>query len=192
MNLRSHRPIFWRRLLVVAGFGIASMIIASCSKAQAKTTGPGPVPLSVPEPPGRLQIPVEAEPPLPTPATEKPAVPDAPATRPRPTPTPTPTAPPPPTTPETTPPPVVQTAGQVEHEANAKEKLASAEGNLARVKRESLGREAQGQYDIAKNFIRKAKDALTVKNYPYAASCADKAATLAALLVKGKEPAHQS
>ncbi len=86
---------------------------------------------------------------------------------------------------------MVQTAGQVEHEANAREKLASAEGNLARVKRESLGREAQGQFDIAKNFIQKAHDALNVKNYPYAASCADKAATLAALLVKGKAPAPQ-
>jgi hypothetical protein len=53
------------------------------------------------------------------------------------------------------------------------------------VRRDALGREAQSQYDNAMRFIRTTQQALAAKNFVYAAYCADKAATLAALLVKG-------
>jgi len=191
MHPGHQRSILRRRLLVVAGFAFVSMATAGCFGAQAKTTGPGPIPLTVPVPPERLQIPVEAEPPAPAPVAEKPAVPNTTTKPPRPTPTPAPTpapATPPSSTTETTPPPVVQTGAQAEQETRANQRMAAAVRDLGRLQRDSLGRDAQEQFDAAQKFVRLTRDALTARNYVYAAYCADKAATLAALLVK-REPA---
>ncbi|HVQ41848.1 MAG TPA: hypothetical protein VMS54_06570 [Vicinamibacterales bacterium] len=44
--------------------------------------------------------------------------------------------------------------------------------------------DAREQYDSAKRFVRMAEDKLREKNFVYAEYCADKAATLASLLVK--------
>ena len=167
-----------RRIILATCIAATALALTSCAKVEAKTPGPTPVSLKVPEPPLRLNIPVPAEPPPPPPvATEKPAPPTSPASRPRPTPTPTP----PPASQETTP-PVIQTGGQ--DESRAKDRLAVAVQNIDKVKRESLSREAQDQYDSAQRFIRMTRDALATRNFVYAAYCADKAATLAVLLVK--------
>ena len=175
------------RLAFVAGLGAASLALSACNKVQARTPGPAPAPLSVPDPPLRLQLPVDVEPPPPPPATEKPPAPTTPATRPRPTPAPTPTPSPPPATTagETTPPPVVQAGDQAQNEQRAREYLRVAESNLQRVQPKSLGRAALDQYESAQSFVRRTKEALTARNYVYAVYCAEKAATLAALLVKG-------
>ncbi len=84
-----------------------------------------------------------------------------------------------------TPTPVLQTATSLaELEARARERLDRAEKDLALVSRGALGPDARDQYDSAARFIRMAKEAITAKNFVYAAYCADKAATLASLLVK--------
>jgi len=172
-------------LLACLALGVA-VSVSGCSKAQAKTPGPAPVALVMPEPPTRLQIPVEALPPPPPPVSSDKPAPSSPPVKPRPAqPPPTTTTPPPATPPtETAPPPVVQTGAQAEFEALAKEKLTAAERNLGRVQRLALGNEARDQFDAAERFVKMAKGALQVKNYVLAAYCADKAATLAALLVK--------
>jgi len=179
-----------RRGRLVRISALAAMIgvtAAACGHAQAKTPGPTPA-LAVPDPPSRLVIPVALEIPAPTPApSDKPV----PTTSPRPSaarPTPTPVATPTPTpspTPVETPPPVLQTtATPGEFEARAQDWLARARKDLARVSPGKLSRDARDQYDSAERFIRMAQDAIAAKNFVYAAYCADKAATLAGLLVK--------
>jgi hypothetical protein len=165
----------------------AAVVVSACGRAQAKARTPGPMPvaLAVPEPPSRLVLPVSVETPTPTPSTS-----DKPATTPSPRPsgavrpTPTPTTSPSPT-PEPTPTPVLSTmASLADLEARARERLDRAEKDLGRVSRGALGADARDQWDNAARFIRMAKDAIAAKNFVYAAAWADKAATLAALLVK--------
>ena len=187
MELRGLTRAGLVRLVFVAGLGAASLALSGCTKVQAKTPGPAPTPLAVPDPPLRLQFPVDVEPPPPPPpATERPATPATPPNRPKPTPAPTPTpAPPASSAGETTAPPVVQTSDQAQNETRARDHLRSAETNLSKVQSKPLGRAAQDQYDSAQKFVRMAKEALTARNYVFAVYCAEKAATLAALLVKG-------
>jgi len=176
------------RLVCVAGLGAASLALSGCTKVQAKTPGPVPTPLAIPDPPLRLLFPVDVEPPPPPPpATEKPATPTTPAIRPKPTPGPTPTPAPPASSAGeiTATPPVVQTSDQAQNETRAREHLQAAERNLQKVQSKPLGRAAQDQYDSAQKFVRMAKEALTARNFVFAVYCAEKAATLAALLVKG-------
>ena len=59
-----------------------------------------------------------------------------------------------------------------------------ARADLKRVQRASLSADAKEQFDSAERFARMAEDALRTKNFVYAFYCADKAATLASLLVK--------
>jgi hypothetical protein len=80
---------------------------------------------------------------------------------------------------------VVQTSDQAQNETRAREHLQAAERNLQKVQPKSLGRAAQDQYESAQKFVRMTKEALSARNYVYAVYCAEKAATLAALLVKG-------
>ena len=63
--------------------------------------------------------------------------------------------------------------------------LLKAQTDLNKVDFRALNANGQAQYNSAKGFIRQAEDALKVKNYVYAAQLADKAATMAALLLKG-------
>jgi len=78
--------------------------------------------------------------------------------------------------------PVIQASPEVER--NARERLKVAQSDLKRVQRASLSADAKEQYDSAERFAKIAEDALRAKNFVYAGYCADKAATLAALLVK--------
>ena len=154
---------------------------------QSKTHAPPPA-LTVPEPPTRVVVPVNVDPPAPPPATtEKPA----PATSPRPTgarpaatpvATPTPTPVPPAT--EATPPVLQTSANPAELETKARERVDRAQKDLQRITRSSLGKDAQDQYDSAARYVRMAGDAMKMKNFVYASFCADKASTLAGLLIK--------
>jgi hypothetical protein len=171
----------WLRAFAAAS---ATALVAACLKADAKTPAPR---MAVPDPPSRLAIPVpvEAPEPIPTP-TPTPAATDKPVT---PTTSKPVTSKPPPTSntsQETNPPPgaVLLPGAAAEVESRAKERLDRAEKDLRRVNRASLGNDAREQYDSADRFIRMAKDAITSRNFLFALSCADKAATLAALLAK--------
>ena len=165
--------------------GLCAAVLPACTKARAQTPAAPPA-LNVPEAPGRMNIPVNPDPeppPEPPPAqtTDKPVT-APPVTKPRPT--PTPAAPPPAQPPVTDPPPAPVRLAQSEFEGKARDRLAVAVREIAKVKKDGLPGAAREQYDSAERFIRMAKSALSVKNFVYAFYCADKAATLAELLVK--------
>jgi hypothetical protein len=175
------------------------MAAAGCAKAHASAQPSGP-PLETPVPPPRVvSIPIESEP-------IAPAVPPIEAPGPRPTanaprvaaPKPEKTEPPPavPTVaaspvPPAAPPPAdepprtLQTTpnpGQVEQRIRGL--LTNAARDLSRIDYRALGVGAQGQYDIAKRFTEQAEEALKDKNLVFAEQLADKAAALAAQLLK--------
>ena len=56
--------------------------------------------------------------------------------------------------------------------------------DLARIDYRTLSADAKAQYDIAKRFSQQAEEALKVRNLVFAGQLADKAAALAALLLK--------
>jgi hypothetical protein len=176
-----------RRVTVAAALVLCAIAAPACSKLQARTPAaapPEPPPLSTPEPPSRLKLPVSVDPPASTGSTtEKPSVP---AARGKPPATPPPaggaSTPPDANPPEPPVSPVIQAGPNVEQKA--RDRLKVAQSDLKRVQRASLSADAKEQYDSAQRFARMAEDALRAKNFVYAGYCADKAATLASLLVK--------
>jgi hypothetical protein len=165
-----------------------SAAIAACNKDIKPQLPTLVVMMETPPPPARLVIPVELpEPPPPAPDTPEPPAPTptpprtAPTTAPRPTERPAAAAPS-----ETAPPPVLRTTTDTSGaERRITQLIASAEENLNKVNFRDLNPNARTQYDSARNFIRQAGDYLKVKNYSYAEQLATRAATLAALLIKG-------
>ena len=177
------------------GFGIWVLTVAlsaGCAKAQAKGAPGGP-PLDVPAAPARLLAPVEepvfAEEPLPEP---QPAAAAPPRTPPRPavrraepaTPEPVPVA----VVPEPAPaqPLELRTASPARDaaaEKDVRDRLARAARDLGRVDYGKLSADARTQYDQSKRFTQQAEQALKDRNFVFAATLADKAATLAAELV---------
>jgi hypothetical protein len=176
-----------RSVNVAVALLFCAVAAPACTKAQARTPAVDPIeppPLTTPEPPSRLKLPVSVDPPASAGSTtEKPSVP---AGRGKP-PVATPpaggsTTPPPATPPEPATSPVIQAGPDVEQKA--RDRLKKAQEDLKRVQRASLSADAKDQYDSAQRFARMADDALRAKNFVYAQYCADKAATLASLLVK--------
>ncbi|HEX5071190.1 MAG TPA: hypothetical protein VFV78_13315 [Vicinamibacterales bacterium] len=178
-----------RTALRFVSLGLVLVPVSGCLKAQAKTPGPQPA-LTTPEPPARVLIPVPADalapPPAPVPEPTPPGPPrttPTPAPKPTVTPTPTPTVTP---VPVDTPPPILQTTGDMSRlETQARNSLDRAQRDLDRVKRDSLPPDVKDSYDSAARYIRLARNAMTDKNFLLAKTCADKAATIASLLVKG-------
>jgi hypothetical protein len=187
------RALPWILALVVAG------VSTGCTKTRARTEPEMPA-LAMPPPPPRLIAPVESEP-LPTVAQPE----EAPARqRPRPSTRPQtraerPTDPkgepgikpdaaveaphddaPAADSPQLKP---VQSGDDVTVERRIREVLTQASGDLNRVDYGALGSDTQAQYDTAKRFIQQAYEALKTKNFVFAANLADKAATLAAVLL---------
>lgn len=171
-----------RRVNLFVALILCVAAAAACSKGHART--PAAVPadpptLRTPEPPSRQPVPVSVEPPAASgTATEKPA---PPASRGKPSATTT-TTPPPVTPPDPVTSPVIQAGPKVEQQARAR--LKQALDDLKKVQRTSLPTDAREQYDSAERFARMAEAAILARNFVYASYCADKAATLAALLVK--------
>jgi len=176
-----------RGVSIAAALVFCAIAAPACSKVQARTPAvapPEPPPLTTPEPPSRLKVPVPIEPPPSAGATtDKPSVPASRGKPPAATPpgggssTPPVAAPPdPPAS------PVIQAGPDVEQKA--RERLKVAQADLKRVQPATLSADAKEQYASAQRFARMAEDALRTKNFVYAGYCADKAATLAALLVK--------
>jgi hypothetical protein len=71
-------------------------------------------------------------------------------------------------------------------EQKARSNIAAAQRDLGKVIYKSLSKDAQLQYDTAQQYIGQADEALKIKNYVFAAQLAEKAATLASLLVKSQ------
>jgi hypothetical protein len=172
---------------------LASSAAGCAGKAGAATVPDGP-PLATPAPPPRVITPVEivaeVPPPAapdPAPAVPRPATAKPPAARPD----PPAVAAQPPTQPVTTPAsPVpeprevraVPTAAAAAEERKVRDVMARATRDLNRVDYQKLSMEGKSQYDQSKRFSEQADQAIKDRNYVYAMTLADKAATLAAEL----------
>jgi hypothetical protein len=172
-------------------FGLALLVGVSataCSKGvSARMPSASPVSslaLDIPAPPARTVVPTIVEVPEPPPPPTPPARPrEAPAPRPASPAQPSTTAA---ATPATTEPaPVLQTSANVALiEQRTTQVLGLAQKDLDRLQPASLSANARAQLEQARGFIKMAQDALKIKNYMYAEQLANKAAAVAALLVK--------
>jgi hypothetical protein len=169
-----------------------AFLAAGCaSKATAAATVPDGPPLAMPEPPPRVILLVEDIPappppapaPEPTVAAKPPVTTKPPAVRTEPPAVAAQPAPPPPVPAE---PPrevrsVSSTAAAAE-ERKVRDVMARAGRDLMRVDYQKLSGEGKLQYDQSKRFSVEAEQAIKEKNYVYAMTLAEKAATLAAEL----------
>jgi type IV secretory pathway VirB10-like protein len=197
-GLDAASPRVWTRLgfgIWVLGFGIfAATAAGGCAKAQA--SAPAGPPLDVPAPPERVLAPVEepvtasapepeAPPPAPVATTPRtPPRPPARRTEPERPETPAPAAAATPATPAPADPPRElrpnSPSGDAAAERDARDKLARAARDLSRVDYGKLNADARSQYDQSKRFAEQAQQALKDRNFVFASTLADKAATLAA------------
>ena len=179
-------------LAIILGVGISAASAAGCAKARAATVPDGP-PLAMPQPPPRVFAPVGPEEPLAavpveTPTAEAPTVPQRPRPRPRqvasetekPEPTPAPAQPAPEQPRELR---AASTPGDAEAEKKIRALLLTASRNLGNVDYQKLSVAGREQYDQAKSFGEQAGEALTLRNYVFAETLADKAAKLATELL---------
>ena len=185
----------WRQLgIALLGIWVLALgISAGCAKARAQTVPDGP-PLAVPPPPDRVIAPPEepvlaAVPPAESPGPVTPAVPP----RPQPTAKPAPPASAPATTTAVPPPivpPVVEapkpsppTAADLASERRIRDILRRATRDTGRVTYSRLTPAGRSQYDQSKSLSEQAEEAIKDRNWVFAETLADKAATLAAELV---------
>jgi len=177
---------------VVAIVLLTASLGACAAKAQVRTEAPLPM-LDPPPPPPRVVAIYTPEPePIPlTPAVE-PAPPVRPPSRP-PRPEQKPEAPanaPEPVESAARPVPapsltLTPTPGSESQTAAAiRDLLGRATRDLSRVNSASLNNDSRAQYDAARRFIQQAEEALKARNIVYAGKLADKAATMAAVLVR--------
>jgi hypothetical protein len=177
--------------VLALAIGIASA--AGCAKARAETVPAGP-PLAVPPPPDRVIVPPEepvlaAAPPAEAPSNVIPSVPSRPqpTTKPGPAPSAPPAtavAPPPIVPPVVEPPkPAPPTAADVAAERRIREILRRATRDTGRVTYSRLSVAGRSQYDQSKSLAEQAEQAIKDRNWVFAETLADKAATLAAELV---------
>jgi protein TonB len=165
---------------------------ACAAKAQVRTEPPMPV-LDPPPPPPRVVAVYAPDPePIPTTPAVEPAAPVRPPARPSP-----PPQRPEPATPAT-PEPAEAVArppapsltltpspgSEAQTVAAIRDLLGRATRDLARVNSASLSGDGRAQYDTARRFIQQAEDALKTRNFVFAGKLADKAATMAAVLVR--------
>jgi hypothetical protein len=179
------------KMRVAAIVVLTASLSACAAKAQVLTETAMPL-LDPPPPPPRVVAVYEPEPePVAVTPVVEPAVPVRPPARPaRPEQKPEPAT----TTPEpvenvTRPAPpsltLTPTPGSEQQTVAAiKELLGQATRDLARVNAATLNKDGRAQYDTARRFIQQAEDALKTRNIVFAGKLADKAATMAAVLVR--------
>jgi type IV secretory pathway VirB10-like protein len=173
-----------RRACALGVIAVGAGLVSGCAKMQARTVPEGPA-LQVPSPPAREIVAALDPPPLPV---EEPVVPPAPSVAPpvvppRPAPAPPRAARPAPPAESPAPriePRTLRAPGDVAREGAVRERLTGAAGDLGRADYGRLGAAARGQYDQARRFLRQAEQAIKDQNLAFAATLADKAATLAA------------
>ena len=167
--------------------------VSGCSaRAQVPVPEPElPVLDPPPAPPRIVAIYVEPEEPPPveaTPAAE-PSAPPRPQ-QPRPA-APAPVQPPPVVTTEGPPPPPPPAltltpvpGSEAKTEASIRALLGQVARDLGRVNAATLSVDGRTQYEAAQRFVQQSEDALKVRNLVYAGKLADKAAAMAAVLVR--------
>jgi hypothetical protein len=187
---------------VVAPFQIVALLVLAatgCAKTRAGALPAGP-PLETPLPPPRVvSSPIESEPivaevpPIEAPSPRTPPnAPRAAAPRPERTESPPAAAASQPPAPPAAAPPAAEdpprtlqtTANATQAEQRIRGLLANATRDLGRIDYRALSVDAQAQYDIAKRFTQQADEAMKGKNIVFAEQLADKAAALAAQLLK--------
>lgn len=177
-------------------FLIVTLVIASgtaCAKARANTEPVLMPDLLPPPPPPRI---VETFPIEPLPTVAPSPVESALLTPPERVPPPPPAKPEPPKA-ETPPaPPEIPAAGaptltlkpgpgvHAQTEASIRALLDRALRDLQRVKYAALNADGRAQFDTARNFIQQGEEALKAANLAFAGKLADKAATMASVLVR--------
>ena len=187
---------FVRRLPWLAAVVLSVAGASACAKAKPVTVADGP-PLAMPLPPNRVfappeePVPVQAPPPEvadaepPKPAPRPPArqprtAPPAEAAKPEPEPAPVvaaPAAPEPGRELRTTP-----SAADAAAERQVRDLLSKASRDLNRIDYRKLSNEGRSQYDQSKRFSDQAEQAIKERNFVFATTLAEKAATLAAQL----------
>jgi hypothetical protein len=183
--------------LAISASLVALTMAAGCANAKAQAALPDATPLTIPQAPPRVVVPPAPDPP-PAPPEAPPAsststAANPPASSGRSTRETRPVTPPPqPATPPATPPPAPTSpatpletqANQSELEKKTSDLLASAEAALLKINRATLTGDGKAQWDAANSFVTQAKAALKVKNVVYAWQLADKANTIATLLLR--------
>jgi len=185
-----------RVLRLCAALVLTVAAASACAKAKPVTVADGP-PLAMPAPPNRVfappeePIPVQAPPPEvadaepPKPAPVRPAprrnpAPPAEAQR-------DPEPPPPVAAAPATPEPgrelrTTSSAADAAAERQVRDLLSKASRDLNRIDYRKLSNEGRSQYDQAKRFADQADQAIKERNFVFATTLAEKAATLAAQL----------
>lgn len=179
------------------GAAIVLTVAGGCTNAKAQVELPESTPLSIPQAPSRVVVPPTPEPPAATVESGPPASsststnPPAGGNRPNPRPTPPPPANPPAATPPAQPAspatPLETQGNQSELEQKAVALIGSAKATLDKINPQSLSSDGKAQHDAARRFITQAEAALKVKNVVYAWQLADKANTIATLLLRHSE-----
>jgi hypothetical protein len=182
------RPVLFA--FCILHFALLVLLTGCGTKARAEVIPEGP-PLAVPNAPAH-QIAVEqvAEAPEPEPPPAPEPAPPAPrpvVTNPPPrpraeTPPAQPAAAPQPETPTVRVAPATTTSAA--DERKVRELMGKASTDLARVDYKRLSSEGKAQYDQSKRYSEEAQQAIKERNFVYALTLADKAATLAAELAR--------
>jgi hypothetical protein len=180
------------RLLVAAvAAGSLALSAAGCTRARAETVPDGP-PLATPAPPPRVLAPVEEvlaeappereipEAPPPAPPAAQPPAPRRPPVADTQKPAEPEPEPPPPAVAEA---PARQPAANPAEEKKIFEVLQRFNRDIGRVNYQNLKGDGKAQYDLGKRFAQLAEQEIKNRNYPLAATHADKAATIAAELL---------
>lgn len=178
------------RFWILGWLLVLAPAMTACAKARAAAVPEGP-PLQMPAPPQRVVAPVEEPPPvavLPEPEPPPEVEPPRPA-RPTAEEKPAPPAAAPPRPAAATPPPSprdlrpASPANSGSSERNIRDLLARASRDINQVDYGRLSVEGRSQYEQSKRFSIQAEQALRERNLIFAATLADKAATLAAELL---------
>jgi len=174
-----------RAVAIVLGVGLLGVGSVACAKAQAKGAPAGPPP--------RVLAPVEepvvavAPEPAPEPVAVPPRTPPRPPARrvetERPEPAPAAAAPVDAAAAEPRELRPASPALDATADKEVRDTLARAARDLGRVDYGRLSAAARAQYDQSKRFTQQAEQALKDRNFVFAATLADKAATLAAELI---------
>jgi hypothetical protein len=169
----------WRlwACVFVCALGVGS--VSGCTKARAQTVPDGP-PLAMPAPPARVVTPPDEPQIASAPPIEAPALSAAP-----------PRTPPSARAAGTQPPAAAvepprasrPTATDVVEERKVRDLLRRAANDINRVNRGRLNADGRAQYDQSKRLAEQAEQAVKERNWIFAGTLADKAATLAAELL---------
>ena len=181
------------RVVAIVGGLAAAVLTTGCATARASAPAPLPI-LTPPDAPPRVVAEYLPDPPLP--AEPVPAEAVAPVVRPtrparrepaRTDPAAEPQGPANAPAPTTTPPPslTMQNAGaNARADQSVRTLLGQAARDLERVVYQTLDADGRAQYDTARRFMQQADEALRARNVVFAGKLADKAATMASVLVR--------